>query len=127
LVFVFLQGMGSNDRFTYAYATVPKEIVSGRDVVTPDHVITDPVSGDQFKAPGLQPTPGSVYLTLLISMFMHGGFAHLFGNMLFLWIFGDNVEDAMGHGRYLIFYLACGIIASLSHVFATAAFGGNLL
>ena len=54
------------------------------------------------------------WLTLLTSMFLHGGFLHLGGNMLYLWIFGNNVEDAMGHGRFLIFYLACGIAAALS-------------
>ena len=54
-------------------------------------------------------------------MFMHGGWAHLLGNMLYLWIFGDNIENRLGHARYLIFYLVCGILASLSHVFATAA------
>jgi membrane associated rhomboid family serine protease len=124
-VFLFLQGMGSNDRFTYAWATVPSEISSGHDVVTPDRIVQDPVSGDRFRAPGLKPTPGSVYLTLLVSMFMHGGFAHLFGNMLYLWIFGDNLEGRMGHGRYLAFYLICGIIASLAHVFTTMAFGAN--
>jgi membrane associated rhomboid family serine protease len=58
-------------------------------------------------------------------MFMHANIMHIFGNMLFLWIFGDNVEDAIGKVRYLIFYLVCGIIASLSHVFATEMFGGN--
>ena len=126
-VFIFLQGMGSNEKFTYAYSTVPREIVSGRDVVTPDRVVEDPISGDRFTAPGLQPTPGSVYLTLLISMFMHGGIAHLLGNMLFLYVFGDNLEDVMGRGKYLAFYLICGLIASLSHVFATAMFGGNML
>lgn len=127
LVFVFLQGLGSNDKFTYAFSTVPKEIVTGQDQVTADRVVEDPVSGDRFRAPGLQPTPGSVYLTLLTSMFMHGGFAHLFGNMLFLWIFGDNIENVLGRIRYLIFYLVCGLIASLAHVFATVAFGGNPL
>lgn len=127
LVFVFLQGFGTNDRFTYAFATVPEEIVTGRDVVTPDHRVRDPVSGDVVLMPGLQPTPFSVYLTLLISMFMHGGIAHIFGNMLFLWIFGDNIEDAMGHGRYLIFYLVCGVLASLAHVFTTVMFGANPL
>src|SRR5436190_8241294 len=94
-VFVFLQGMGTNDRFTYAYSTVPQEIVTGHDAVTPDRTVVDPVSGDHFTAPGLQPTPGSVYLTLLISMFMHGGWAHLLGNMLFLWVFGDNLENVL--------------------------------
>src|SRR5436190_8180687 len=122
LVFVLFQQLGSNDRFTYAWSAVPQEIATGRDVVTAPRVVQDPVSGDRFEQPGLQPTPGSVYLTLLTSMFMHGGIAHIFGNMLFLWIFGDNVEDVVGHGRYLIFYLVCGLIASLSHVFATALF-----
>src|SRR3712207_1436357 len=69
----------------------------------------------------LQPSPAPVYLTLLSSMFMHGGFMHLFGNMLFLWIFGDNLEDRLGHARYLVFYLLCGVLASLAHVFSTVA------
>jgi len=51
------------------------------------------------------------------SMFMHAGLAHLGGNMLYLWIFGDNVEDSMGHGRYLLFYLVGGLVASLAHIF----------
>lgn len=127
LVFFFLQGMGSNEKFTYAFSTVPQEIVTGEDLVTADRTVEDPISGDRFRAPGLQPTPFSVYLTLLTSMFMHGGLAHLFGNMLFLWIFGDNLENVMGRGRYLIFYLLCGLLASLAHVFATTALGGNPL
>ena len=120
LVFVFLQGLGSNDKFTYAYSTVPKEIVSGKDVDRPV-VIEDPLGRSRVQI-DLQPTPVSVYLTLITSMFMHGGIAHILGNMLFLWIFGDNVEDRMGHVRYLIFYLVCGVLASLSHVYATVAF-----
>jgi membrane associated rhomboid family serine protease len=55
-------------------------------------------------------------------MFMHGGIAHLFGNMLFLWIFGDNVEDHLGPVRYLTFYLVCGILASLAHVVTSIVF-----
>jgi len=51
------------------------------------------------------------------SMFLHGGWLHLAGNMLYLWVFGDNVEDKLGHGRYLVFYLVCGLAASLLHVF----------
>ncbi|MBO32640.1 MAG: rhomboid family intramembrane serine protease [Rhodospirillaceae bacterium] len=54
-------------------------------------------------------------ITLLSSIFLHGGWMHLIFNMLFLWVFGDNVEDSMGHFRYIIFYLICGILASLSH------------
>jgi membrane associated rhomboid family serine protease len=55
-------------------------------------------------------------------MFMHGGIAHIAGNMLFLWIFGDNIEDRLGHFRYFFFYLISGVIASLAHVLTTAAF-----
>jgi rhomboid family protein len=105
LVFIFLQGLGTNERFTYALSTIPFEIVTGRDV--------------------LVPTPVSVYITPITSMFLHGGIAHIAGNMLFLWIFGDNIEDRLGHIRYLVFYLVCGVLASLAHVFATAAFAGD--
>ncbi len=54
------------------------------------------------------------YMTALTSMFMHGGWMHLIGNMLYLWIFGDNVEDSMGHARFVIFYVLCGIAAVLA-------------
>src|SRR3954451_7755376 len=124
IVFVLFQGMGQNDTFTYKFSTVPEEIVTGKDVVTDARKIDEPVTGQTIVVPGLQPTPGSVYFTLITSMFMHGGIAHIFGNMLFLWIFGDNVEDTLGHLRYLIFYLVGGIIASLSHVFVTVAVYG---
>lgn len=126
LVFVLFQGAGNNLGFTYAFATVPAEIVTGEDVVTADQVIRDPASGQQFILPGLQPTPISVYITLFTAMFMHGGWAHLLGNMLYLWIFGDNLEDRLGHGRYLLFYLLCGLLASLAHVFASVLIGDNL-
>jgi membrane associated rhomboid family serine protease len=53
--------------------------------------------------------------TIFTSMFLHSGWLHIFGNMLSLWIFGDNVEDRMGHGRYLVFYLLCGLVAALAH------------
>ncbi len=121
LVFVLLQGMGTNDRFTYAFATVPREIVTGRDVVTAPRTVHDPATGESCREPGLERTPVPVLLTLLISMFMHGGIAHIAGNMLYLWIFGDNVENALGHLRYLAFYLVCGVLASLAHVFTTVA------
>jgi membrane associated rhomboid family serine protease len=58
-------------------------------------------------------------------MFMHGSIAHIAGNMWFLWIFGDNIENSMGHFRYLVFYLICGIIASLAQVFSSVALGGS--
>jgi membrane associated rhomboid family serine protease len=56
-------------------------------------------------------------MTIVISMFLHGGLLHIGSNMLYLWIFGDNIEDRLGHGRYLIFYLACGFLATLAHAF----------
>jgi len=90
-------------------------------------LLTDPYSGQQFEMPGLQHTPVPVLLTLVTSMFMHGGIAHLLGNMLFLWIFGDNIENSLGHLKYLLFYLLCGILAGLSHVFTSLILGQNLL
>jgi len=118
IVFVLFQGMGSNEAFTMSFSTVPKEIVTGRDVVTPPHVEVErtPEGLQQVKQPGLGRTPIPVYLTLITAMFMHGGIAHLAGNMWFLWIFGDNIEDDLGRVRYLVFYLLCGILASLAHV-----------
>jgi len=126
-VFIFFQGLGTNEKFTYSFSTVPAEIVSGKDVVTEDQMYEDPATGDRFRVSGLQPTPISVYITLITSMFMHGGFAHIFGNMLFLMIFGDNIENRIGHFRYLIFYLICGIIASLAHVFVSVSMGSSTL
>jgi len=119
-VFVVLQGLGSNDQFTYSFSTVPLEILQGRDIVTPPQMVE--YMGQLVRLPGLGPTPVSVYLTLFTSMFMHGSLMHLGGNMLFLWIFGDNIEDRLGHLRYLIFYLLCGVLASLAHVFTTDIF-----
>jgi membrane associated rhomboid family serine protease len=118
LVFVLFQGMGSNERFTMAFSTVPAEIMTGKDLVTEDKTIrVNSVNGPQLVVvPGLQPTPISVYFTLLTSMFMHGGIAHLLGNLWFLWIFGDNIENSMGKMRYLLFYLLCGLLASMTHV-----------
>lgn len=126
IVFIVFQGMGNNLEFTYAFSTVPQEIVTGQDVVTQPQQFQDPSTGQIFTLPGLQPTPISVYITLLTAMFMHGGWAHIGGNMLYLWIFGDNLEDRMGHGRYLLFYLLVGLLASLAHVFASVLIGDNL-
>ena len=66
-------------------------------------------------------------LTLLSYMFFHGDVLHLAGNMIFLWVFGDNVEDAMGHGRFLIFYLLCGIFAGLVHAWTAPQSGVPLI
>lgn len=72
---------------------------------------------DWAMVPVLVTMEGS-YDTIFTSMFLHGGFLHLAGNMLFLWIFGDNMEDEMGHVGYLVFYLAAGLGAGLAHVFS---------
>jgi membrane associated rhomboid family serine protease len=61
--------------------------------------------------------PGLGWAQLVTSMFMHGGWQHILGNMLFLWVFGNNIEDSMGHVRFILFYLICGLAAGLAHVF----------
>ena len=97
-VFIFQLSLGPGlEQFMAAFAVVPAEIVSGVDI-PPD-------------------SPSPVYLTLFSAMFMHGGFLHIAGNMLYLWIFGDNVEDALGHIPFLAFYLFAGLMASLIYVF----------
>jgi len=121
LVFVFLQGATGENRFTASFATVPEEIRTGQDVKGAVPITV----GTQEGFINLGETPSPVYITLLTSMFMHGGWMHLLGNMLFLWIFGDNLENRMGRFRYLIFYLITGLAASLAHVFSTFAFGDN--
>ena len=123
LVFLLLQGVGTNEQFTYSFSVVPQEIRTGEDVAGDVAV----AAGAQQVTIPRQPTPGSGYLTLLTSMFMHGGLMHLLGNMLFLWIFGDNVEDDLGHVRYTAFYLVTGVVASLAHVATTFALGDNPL
>lgn len=127
LVFVQVQQFGSNHAAIGALATVPGEIVSGRDLATDDRVVEDPVSGQEFVMPGLRHTPVPVYATLLTAMFMHGGLLHLLGNLLYLWIFGDNLENALGHARYLAFYLVTGVLAGLAHVASTYLMGGDPL
>jgi membrane associated rhomboid family serine protease len=82
--------------FIQAWGVVPREFSAGRDL------------------PPAIPYP--YWTTLLTSMFLHGGWAHLGGNMLFLWIFGDNLEHRLGHLRFLIFYLVCGLAAGLAHI-----------
>jgi membrane associated rhomboid family serine protease len=121
LVFVFLQGATGENQFTASFSTVPEEIRTGKDVKGPVPIKV----GTQEATINLGETPSPVYITLLTSMFMHGGWMHLLGNMLFLFIFGDNIENAMGRIRYLIFYLLTGLIGSLAHVFSTFAFGDS--
>ena len=107
LVFVLLQL--PNDAFTYGFSAIPREITTGVDLVNPVRQGGVPIP----QAPGPEP----IYLTLLSSMFMHGGWLHLIGNMLFLYIFGDNVEHAVGSLVYLAFYVVAGVVASLAQIF----------
>ena len=93
-IVVFIVELSKPETFISQWGVVPREIVQGTD---------------------LPPTIGvPIYVTLLTSIFLHAGWLHLGGNMLYLWIFGDNVEDRMGHGRFLVFYLLCGVAAALA-------------
>ncbi len=74
------------------------------------------VFGDAILPAGVLHTPP--FITPFTSLFLHGGLEHLIGNMLFLWVFGDNIEDAMGTARFILFYLLCGACASMVHAFA---------
>ncbi len=94
---IFLDAVES-ERFVYQWGAIPYQILHGA-VLREFPVI---------------PLP----LTVFSSMFLHGGFFHLFGNMLYLWIFGNNIEDALGHLRFFIFYLVCGLVAFLAQLFS---------
>jgi membrane associated rhomboid family serine protease len=97
LVFIYQLSLGpAMVQFIEAFGAIPAEIVSGTDT-----------------SPG---TPSPVYLTLVTSMFMHGGLLHIASNMLYLWVFGDNLEDMMGHLTFLGFYLGSGVLAGIAHV-----------
>jgi len=87
---------GRNLQIAYQYGAVPARLL-GLGTRAPSAYVPEP-------------------LTIFTSMFLHGGFVHLFGNMLYLWIFGNNIEDSLGHFRFLIFYLVCGLIASVSYI-----------
>lgn len=87
---------------------------SMRQIVLGFGMIPSVVTGQNTLSPELIGAPGPV--TMITSQFLHGGWMHLIGNMLFLWVFGDNVEDAMGHARFLLFYLLCGIAANLLQI-----------
>ncbi|MBI1967669.1 MAG: rhomboid family intramembrane serine protease [Gemmatimonadetes bacterium] len=113
LSWLFLQGAGFSEqlpRSVCELGLIPGELL-GR---------APPGSGIEL-APGLVCVVEAhpKYWTLLTSMFMHGGWAHLFFNMMFLWVFGNNIEDAMGHVRFVVFYLLCGVAAAAAQVFVS--------
>lgn len=114
LVFLLLQQLGSNDAFTYAFSLVPKEIVSGVDLQ--GLIELRDGSGKILGEVNHFQTPLPVYFNFLSSMFMHGSIMHLGGNLLFLWIFGDNLENLLGHVRYAVFYIVCGVAAAAAQI-----------
>lgn len=111
-VFFFLQGMGGNEQFTYGWSVIPHEIATGEDLTQPQRV----TSGDQQVEIPQAPGPTPIYLTILSAMFMHGGLAHIFVNMLYLWIFGDNVEHRFGALPFLLFYVVSGIAGTVAQI-----------
>jgi membrane associated rhomboid family serine protease len=109
---VWLLQLSRGEPFTHGFATVPFEITHGVDL-TDLRLLT--VNGQQLP---LQhhagPTP--IHLTLITAMFMHGSWMHIIGNMLYLWIFGDQIEDLLGHARFVIFYVVCGLAAGAAQI-----------
>jgi membrane associated rhomboid family serine protease len=78
------------------------------------------IPAEYTRGVSIPPDPPVIFLTLLSSMFMHGSWLHIGSNMLYLWVFGDNVESNMGHFKYLVFYLICGVLASATHILFNA-------
>lgn len=112
IVFFLFQAGGTNFDFTYGWSVIPFEITNGVDLTNAVQLTVD---GQSVQIPqSVGPTP--IYLTVFSAMFMHGGYAHLLGNLLFLWIFGDNVEHRFGKGLFLGFYFASGIAATLAQI-----------
>lgn len=102
-VIVYILEVGAFDQSAIAsFGVTPAILLGTGSLVTPDGTLTEGIN--------LAASP-----TLITYMFLHADVFHLAGNMLFLWVFGDNVEDAMGHVRFLVFYLACGVFAALVH------------
>jgi membrane associated rhomboid family serine protease len=103
----------SGGAFEYEHAVIPCEVTTFEPLAYDEINSGTCIRGDGAVAP----FPGKqVLVAIVVSMFLHGGIAHLAGNMLFLWVFGNNVEDRVGHLRYLGFYLVAGVLATLAHV-----------
>lgn len=110
LVWVFVQGLGASPQLSASicqFGLIPAELLQN----LPDQARIA-LGPETYCVPGDSPN----WLTPLTSMFMHGGWLHIIGNMWFMWIFGDNVEDSMGHFRFALFYILCGLAASALQV-----------
>ncbi len=110
LTWVFLQGLGAPGPL--AHSVCQLGLTPGELLGTVRAGVRVPLGDEFFCVIGARPH----YATVLTSMFMHGGWLHLLGNMWFLWIFGNNIEDAMGHVRFVVFYLLCGVVAAATQV-----------
>jgi membrane associated rhomboid family serine protease len=110
LAWVAVQGLGSQDALIASVCNgglIPGELLG----------TAPPGRGVELGPGATCPVgPAPEYHTVLTSMFLHGGWLHLIGNMVFLWVFGNNIEDAMGHGRFVVFYLVCGVAAAAAQV-----------
>jgi membrane associated rhomboid family serine protease len=111
-VFFFLQSGPGGEDFTYGYSVIPYQITTGEDLTEPQQV---EVAGQTTNVPQA-PGPPFIYLTLLTAMFMHGGIFHLFSNLLYLWIFGDNVEHRFGALPFIAFYLISGLVGTVAQI-----------
>lgn len=117
VMFFLFQQAGENSAFTYGWSVIPYELANGIDLVAPEAVS---IGGERHSIPQA-PGPSPIYLTILSAMFMHGGYMHLFGNLLYLWIFGDNVEVRFGAIPFLGFYLLSGIFATFAQIYLDPA------
>ena len=100
------------------WAAIPRELTDGHPL--PPHRYVLQTGSGRFTCPVINESQKRPYLSVLYSMFLHGGWLHLLGNMLFLWVFGNNVEDAFGRFKYLLFYLFCGYVAAYGFAFGNA-------
>ena len=121
-VFLLVQRAGTlgsteDTQFTYEHAAVPCEITQGHPLTVTE--LRDDACDNAHQGRELFPDK-NVALSALVSMFLHGGWLHLGGNMLFLWVFGNNVEDRLGRLRYLVFYLLCGYLAAYGFALVNA-------
>ncbi len=124
-VAVFLVQLRQGDDFTLALAATPYEITHNDDLAEPVAVpvrvkVHDPFGDEHWEEERIErahaPCPVPVRFTLLTAMFLHASWLHLLGNMLYLWIVGDNVEEVLGSFGYLVVYLACGLVGSLAQI-----------